>query len=394
MSRKRIVLLGATGSIGENTLRVIRGNPDRLELIGIAACTRSRELAAIAAEFQVPWVALGNSDAANQAEQDGLFPADTKLLGGADGLTELATLADADIIVSAIVGTDGLLPTLAAIRLGKTIALASKEILVLAGSFVMAAARESGAMILPLDSEHNAIFQCIQGDPAHHVDRLILTASGGQFRNYSREQMRGVRKQDALCHPNWDMGPKITVDSSTMANKGLELIEARWLFNVEPSRIDVVVHPQSIVHSMVQFVDGSILAQLSPPSMTFAIQHTLLYPQRFSGVHQTLNFADALSLDFTPPDYTRFPCLRLAREAAETGGCAPAAFNAANEVAVEAFLNDQLTYIEIPTIIEQTLTQLHHPQPETLQDVLLADQQAREQATHIIRSTASTLCSS
>ncbi len=386
MARKRIVLLGATGSIGDSTLQVLRGNRDRLELVGVAAATRATELAAIVREFDVPWVALGDEAVAEQARKDGLFPAETKIFAGQAGLIELATSDGVDMVVSAIVGTAGLRPTLAAIEKGTDIALASKEILVLAGQFVMAAARQSGARILPLDSEHNAIFQCLQGDPGHHVDRLILTASGGRFRQMPLEQMASIRKEDALTHPNWSMGPKITVDSSSMANKGLELIEARWLFDIEPSRIDVVIHPQSIVHSMVQFVDGSILAQLSPPSMTFAVQHTLLFPERSNGVHQTVNFAEALCFDFHPPDTTRFPCLRLAREAAEAAGIAPAAFNASNEVAVDAFLNDRIRFLDIPVVIEKTLDILPKMEPSTLDEVLEADREARRVAQDVLKT--------
>lgn len=386
MARKRIVLLGATGSIGDSTLQVLRGNPDRLELVGVAAATRTTELAAIAREFNVQWVAIGNEQAADAARKAGLFPAGTELLTGQPGLIELASKDDVDVVVSAIVGTSGLRPTLAAIEKGTDIALASKEILVLAGEFVMAAARKSGSRILPLDSEHNAIFQCLQGDPDHHVDRLILTASGGRFRETPLEQMATIRKEDALTHPNWSMGPKITVDSSSMANKGLELIEARWLFDIKASRIDVVIHPQSIVHSMVQFVDGSILAQLSPPSMTFAVQHTLLFPERLNGVHETLDFSKAMSLGFHPPDTTRFPCLRLAREAAEAAGIAPAAFNAANEIAVEAFLSDRIHFIDIPVVIEKTLNTLPKMEPSSLDEVLEADGEARQLASRILNS--------
>lgn len=386
MAKKRVVLLGATGSIGDSTLKVLRGNPDRLELVGVAAATRTAELAAIASEFNVPWVAIGNEEIAEQARKAGLFPAATTLLSGQQGLIELASKDGVDVVVSAIVGTAGLRPTLAAIERGTDIALASKEILVLAGEFVMSAARRSGSRILPLDSEHNAIFQCLQGDPDHHVDRLILTASGGRFREMPIEQMASIRKEDALTHPNWSMGPKITVDSSSMANKGLELIEARWLFNIEARRIDVVIHPQSIVHSMVQFVDGSILAQLSPPSMTFAVQHTLLFPERSNGVHETLDFTKAMNLGFHPPDTSRFPCLRLAREAAEAAGIAPAAFNAANEVAVEAFLSDRIRFIDIPVVIEKTLSSLPGMEPSSLDEVLEADSEARQLATRILNS--------
>jgi len=381
---KKIVLLGATGSIGENTLRVIRQHPDKLELIGIASHRRFRELAAIAEEFNVRHVAVFDQDAALAAKHSGLFDRQTPILTGLDGLIELATLDAAELIVTAVVGTLSLKPTLAAIEQGKDIALASKEILVLAGKFVMAAARQHQVSILPLDSEHNAIFQCLQGERATDVDKLILTASGGPFRDYDAAQMQAITLDDALQHPNWSMGPKITIDSSTMANKGLELIEAHWLFDKRPEDIQVAIHPQSIVHSMVQYVDGSILAQLSPPSMTFAIQHTLLYPERAEGVDATLDFSQWMRLDFRPPDFARFPCLRHAIDAMQVNGIAPAIFNAANEIAVDAFLHDRIGYLEIHKIIGRCLEKMAPREPTDLEDVLNADQEARRMAEELI----------
>ncbi|MDR2844551.1 MAG: 1-deoxy-D-xylulose-5-phosphate reductoisomerase, partial [Puniceicoccales bacterium] len=308
---KNIVLLGATGSIGDSTLKVARKHPDRIRIGAVAANSRFEPLAAIAREFSVPHVALFDRAAAAAARASGLFPQGTTIHEGPEGLIALATLESAQMVVMAVVGTLGLHPALAAIRAGKTLALASKEILVLAGKFVMAEAARVGVPILPLDSEHNAIFQCLHDAPHRHVDKLILTASGGRFRDATVEEMRTVTPAQALRHPNWDMGPKVTVDSSSMANKGLELIEARWLFDIPQERIEIVVHPQSLIHSMVQFIDGSILAQLSPPSMTFAIQHSLLYPDRAAGVVPTLDFSQVLRLDIRPPDYAKFPCLGL-----------------------------------------------------------------------------------
>jgi 1-deoxy-D-xylulose-5-phosphate reductoisomerase len=378
--KKRIILLGATGSIGDNTLEVVRGNREHLEIIGIAAHTHHEKLARIAREFEVPHVALFNEAAHDAAAKSGSFAKETQFYAGLDGLTQLARIPEADTVISAIVGTQGLGPTLAAIEAGKNIALANKEILVLAGKFVMEAARKHAVTILPLDSEHNAIFQCLQGAQARHVDRLILTASGGMFRTYSMDDMRSITPEETLRHPNWTMGKKVTIDCSTLANKGLELIEAHWLFDMPESAIDIVVHPQSIIHSMVRFVDGSTLAQLAPPSMTFAIQNSLLYPERTPAVSKPLDFTKALSLEFFPPDLARFPALRLAREALHVGGTAPAAFNAANEIAVQAFFEKRVSFLDIPSIIESTLEKVPHFDPSDLLEVLSLDEEARQTA--------------
>ncbi|MDR2863968.1 MAG: 1-deoxy-D-xylulose-5-phosphate reductoisomerase [Puniceicoccales bacterium] len=391
MAEKNIVLLGATGSIGESTLKVARKHPDRIRIAAIAANSRYTELAAIAREFSVPDVALFDNKAASDARASGLFPPGTRIHEGMEGLITLATLDTANLVVMAVVGTLGLHPALAAIRARKTLALASKEILVLAGKFVMAESARLGVPIVPLDSEHNAIFQCLHAEPRRLVDRLILTASGGQFRDATVEEMRLVTPAQALRHPNWDMGPKVTVDSSSMANKGLELIEARWLFDIPQERIDIVVHPQSIIHSMVRFVDGSILAQLSPPSMTFAIQHSVLYPDRAPGVVPTLDFSQVLRLDIRPPDYERFPCLRLARTASATAGIAPAVFNAADEIAVAAFLKNKISFLGIPAVVEHTLGAVAVREPENIADLLDADAEARTKATEFISAASDKL---
>ncbi|MGF1451270.1 MAG: 1-deoxy-D-xylulose-5-phosphate reductoisomerase, partial [Opitutales bacterium] len=312
---KSLTLLGATGSIGESTLKVLRQHPDRFSLKAIAGHRRWEQLAAIAREFGVRDVALYCPDALEAARSSDAFLAGTRFHGGLDGLVAVSTLPEVDTVIAAIVGTTSLRPALAALRAGKHLALANKEILVMAGQFVMAEARAHRCDILPLDSEHNAIFQCLQGERREDVDAIILTASGGPFRDFSREQMRSISREQALKHPNWDMGAKVTVDSSTMANKGLEVIEAHWLFGFGRDKIEVVVHPQSIVHSMVRYVDGSVIAQLSPPHMCFAIQHALLYPERGEGCVPTLDFTQAQHLTFCPPDYERFPCLRLAMDA-------------------------------------------------------------------------------
>jgi len=269
------------------------------------------------------------------------------------------------------------LPTLAAIEAGKDIALANKELLVLGGQCVLEAAKRKGVRLLPTDSEHNAIFQCIEGHPQTHIDKLILTASGGQFRDTPVEQLQGVTPADATQHPNWSMGPKITVDSATMANKGLELIEAYWLFGLPPEKLEVVIHPQSIVHSFAQFIDGSILAQLSPPSMTFAIQHCLLYPDRQPGVDATLDFKQTMQFDFRAPDFARYPCLKLAYEAMQAGGSASGIFNAANEIAVERFLVEEIHYLDIPKVIAYTLEHSSLSAVDSIQDLLYLDAQAR-----------------
>lgn len=378
--RKKVVLLGATGSIGSNTLRVLRQHSDRLELIGVAAARSHKALADICREFQVPHAALTDDPSYRSAKASGDFPQSTQLIGGPDALTEIATLPEADIVLVAVVGSCGLLPTLAAIEAGKDIALANKELLVLGGQFVIEAAQRKGVRLLPTDSEHNAIFQCIEGHPRAHLDKLILTASGGQFRDAPIDQLQSVTPADATQHPNWSMGPKITVDSATMANKGLELIEAHWLFGLSPEKLEVVIHPQSIVHSFAQFIDGSILAQLSPPSMTFAIQHCLLYPDRQPGVDATLDFREAMLLDFRAPDFARYPCLQFAYDAMRSGGAAPGIFNAANEVAVERFLAKEIHYLDIPKVIAYTLEHSSLKAVDSIQDLLQVDAQARSTA--------------
>jgi len=382
--KKRLVLLGATGSIGDSTLKVVRKHPDKLEIVAIAAHKNCAKLDEIAREFNVPHVGIFDEAAARAARKAGLFKGRTLHVGPA-GLVELARLPAGDMVVAAVVGTLGLKPTLAAIEAGKDIALANKEILVLAGQFVMAAAKKHRVTVVPLDSEHNAVFQCLDGERPQDVAKLLLTASGGPFRDYTREQMDTVTPAAALKHPNWDMGPKVTVDSSTMANKGLEVIEAHWLFGLPAERIEVVVHPQSIVHSMVQFVDGSIIAQLSPPSMTFPIQHSLLYPGRAEGVAPTLDFSQKFALDFRPPNLDLFPCLRLAFAALRAAGAAPATFNAANEIAVAAFLENRVSYLDIPRIIEQALETLPASRWRNLDDVLDADAAARRRAQAAVK---------
>jgi 1-deoxy-D-xylulose-5-phosphate reductoisomerase len=387
-ARKRVVLLGATGSIGESTLRVLAAHPDKLELVGIAARANWERLAAIAREFHVPQVGVFDETAyaAAKGARDA-FPAGTELHGGLAGLIDLAQLPTADIVLVAVVGTTGLRPALAALAAGKDLALASKEILVLAGKFVTAEARRRGARLLPVDSEHNAVFQCIEGHPAAALSRVTLTASGGAFRDLPVESLAHVTPADALKHPNWDMGPKITVDSATLANKGLELIEAQCLFGLRPDQCYAVLHPQSIVHCLVEFADGAMLAQLCPPSMTFPIQHALLYPQRVPGVDAPLDLNRLLSLEFRPVDETRFPMLRLAKETMIAGGAAPAIFNAANEVAVAAFLAGRLPFLGIHRLVDLALQAFDPQDPASLDEVLAVDAETRRIATKLLHSS-------
>lgn len=384
--RKRIVLLGATGSIGENTLRVIAAHPDKLELVGIASRGRWEKLAAIARDFRVPHVGLFDDTALAAARASGAFPSGTRFHAGLAGLTDLARLPEADTVLVAVVGTTGLEPALAALAAGKHLALASKEILVLAGKFVMAAARAGGALLLPVDSEHNAVFQCLQGHDSADIARITLTASGGAFRDWPAEHLARVTPADATKHPNWSMGPKITVDSATLANKGLELIEAQQLFGLSAGQCHAVIHPQSIVHALVGFRDGSTLAQLCPPSMTFPIQHALLHPARAPGVEPALDFTRLLSLEFRPVDEARFPMMRLAREVMHAGGVSPAIYNAANEVAVAAFLDGRLPFLAIPRVVEHTLQSIDSFEPADLPAVLAMDADARRVASSALLS--------
>lgn len=385
-SPKEIVLLGATGSIGDSTCEVLRHHRDRLRLLAIGCYRNWRKAAAIAHEFGVEHVVIADTDAAQEGRQSGEFPVTTRILQGLEGLREIAVLPQAEMVVSALVNTLGLHPTLDAIDAGKSIALANKEILVLAGEHVMQAVRRKQVSLLPVDSEHSALFQSLCGHSPTDVRTLWLTASGGAFRKHSLEQLRSATPEQALRHPNWDMGSKVTIDSATLANKGLEMIEARWLFNMQPDQIQVVVHPESIVHSMVEYVDGSFIAQLSPPSMVFPIQYALLYPDRQTAPIPSLDFRKVMQFNFEPPDTQRFPCLTLARNAMLQGGWAPAVFNAANEVAVNAFVARQIGFLEIPEIIEYTLQQCPTESSPSLTALLHADQRARQIATEQIRA--------
>ncbi len=372
---KKLVLLGATGSIGENTLRVIKRHPDKLNLIGISALKNVEKLTSIAHQFSVRKVHLHQT--LNQHPE---LPSACEFLSGKDALLDLAAWDESDIVLVAIVGAAGLAPTLAALEAGKDVVLANKESLVVGGELVMETARRTGAKILPADSEHNAVFQCLQGQPQNSLDSLALTASGGPFRDWPIEKLSKVTIEQALQHPNWVMGPKITVDSATMANKGLELIEAKWLFNLPPEKLHVLIHPPSIVHAIVRFKDGCSLAQLSPPSMTFALQNALLFPERREGVEKGLDLTKSFDLTFSTPDFRRYPCLQLATNALKDGKTAPLVFNAANEVAVDAFLANRIGFSCISNIIEDTLNLFEHRSFDCLDDLLFLDKQARNLA--------------
>src|SRR5882757_6483636 len=342
---KNVVLLGSTGSIGTSTIKVAEDLPDRMRLLGLGAGNNLELLLEQTRKHRPEAISI--SEPAKARELRDLLGTSTEVFSGTDGLLKLATLPDADIVLIAIVGTAGLQPALAAIRAGKDIAVASKEILVMAGEIVMREARDYGVRVLAVDSEHSAIFQCLDGKPSNSVRKLWLTASGGPFRATPKEEFAQITVERALKHPSWVMGRKITIDSATLFNKGLEMIEARWLFDVEMPRVQVVVHPQSIVHSLVEFVDGSMIAQLSTPDMCLPIQYALTYPERARTERVQTNLAKLGTLTFEEPDVERFPSINLARQAGEIGGTLPAVLNAANEVAVENFVNRRISFNQI-----------------------------------------------
>jgi len=376
--RKRVVILGATGSIGESALKVACDIPDRMEIVGLAANSNAERLAAAANETGAQFVCLVDETKMDVLTRELQYR--PQILGGQEGLLEIARLTNADIVLVAIVGTGGLRPALAAIEAGKDLAVASKEILVMAGEIVMREARENDIKVLPVDSEHNAIFQCLEGKNSADVRRIILTASGGPFRETPRKDFNSITPEQALKHPTWNMGPKITIDSATLFNKGLEMIEAHWLFGVEMKRVEVVIHPQSIIHSMVEFADASTLAQLSYSNMCFPIQYAVTWPDRVPNTLPPLDFSKLSRLEFFTPRYDDFPALNLARRAGETGGTLPAVMNAANEVAVAGFLNRQVRFPDIWQIVEKIMnrhTAIAHPD---LDAILQADQWAREEA--------------
>src|SRR6058998_2284152 len=350
--RKRVVILGATGSIGESALKVARDIPERMEIVGLAANSNAEKLAAAANETRAQSVCLVDETKIDALQRALAYK--PRIFAGQKGLREIACLTNAEMVLVAIVGTGGLRPALAAIEAGKDLAVASKEILVMAGEIVMHEARDNDVRVLPVDSEHNAIFQCLDGRSSD-VRRIILTASGGPFRKTPRKDFDSITPEQALKHPTWNMGPKITIDSATLFNKGLEMIEARWLFGVEMDRVEVVIHPQSVVHSMVEFADGSTLAQLSYSNMCFPIQYAVTWPDRVPNSLPPLDFSKLSKLEFFTPRYDDFPAMNLARRAGETGGTLPAVMNAANEIAVAAFLNRQVRFPDIWRIVEEVM---------------------------------------
>lgn len=382
-------ILGATGSVGATTLRVVDRFPDRFRVLALAAGRASERFAALVERYRPEAAALGREDeaAAFSREYGARFPG-VRVLGGPEGLEEAAVWPGAEVALSAIVGAAGLRPTLAALRAGRTVGLANKESLVAAGSLMTRAADAAGAALIPVDSEHAAIFQCLGGrrgfgagaEAADRPLRLWLTASGGPFREASPEEMAEATPEQALAHPTWAMGPKVTVDSATMMNKGLETIEARWLFGADPAAIRVVVHPESVVHSLVEFGDGSLLAQLGVTDMQIPVQYALTWPERLPTGLAPLPLDRAFALRFSPPDPARFPALRLAREALEAGGDAPTVLNAANEVAVEGFLGGRLRFPDIPAVVEETLAAHAPSEPAGLDAVAAADAWGRRRA--------------
>ena len=385
MKRKKVVILGSTGSIGTSALKVARDIPERMEVVGLAARSSVDALVAQALEFGVRDVCIYDSTKA--AELQRRLPAGTRVLTGLDGLCELASLEGADMVLVSIIGTAGLKPTLCAIEAGKDLAIASKEILVMAGEVVMTRAAAKGINVLPVDSEHNAIYQCLQGHKggADQVSRLILTASGGPFRTTPREKLAEVTLEQALNHPTWKMGRKITIDSATLFNKGLEMIEARWLFGIPMERVDVIVHPQSIVHSLVEYQDGSILAQLSSSDMCFPIQYAVTWPDRTLNSLKKLDLAQIASLKFEAPRWDDFPALNLARQSGLVGGTMPAMYNAANEQAVQAFVDGKLSFTGIWETVEKVLSNARPRDYKGQLDMILEDDAwAREEANRLI----------
>ncbi|MYB76336.1 MAG: 1-deoxy-D-xylulose-5-phosphate reductoisomerase [Chloroflexi bacterium] len=372
MVKKRVVVLGSTGSIGKQTLDVIRANPETFQVVGLASGSAVRALAAQIAEFKPEAAYCVDGSVARQVGEG------TRIFSGDDGITQLIWEVEADVTV---VGTPGMVAaraTMAALERGQDVALANKETLVMAGDLVMEAAAASGAAVLPTDSEHSAVWQCLHGENAAAIRRLILAASGGPFRTASDRELAEVTPAQALRHPTWSMGAKITVDSATLLNKGLEIIEAQWLFGLPLAKIDVVIHPQSIVHALVEFVDGAVKAQLSHPDMRLPIQHALSYPERLPTHWGGLDFARAPVLEFSEPDAARFPCLALARQAAETGGTAPTVLCAADEVAVELFLEGSISFLDIPRLVERAL-EAHTSTPvESLDHVLAVAAETRQ----------------
>lgn len=385
MTKRSITVLGATGSIGLSTLDVIRRHPDRFSVHALTAGARAEELATLCREFRPAVAVMADAEAAERLQALLADIPETRVLAGETGLCEVASSAESDTVMAAIVGAAGLAPTLAAVRAGKRVLLANKEALVMSGKLFMDAVERHGAELLPIDSEHNAIFQCMPADKVRDprgagITRILLTASGGPFREYAAEDLRAVTPAQACAHPNWSMGQKISVDSATLMNKGLELIEACWLFNTTPASVQVHVHPESIIHSMVEYADGSVLAQLGSPDMRTPIANGLAWPERIEAGVAPLDLFAIGRFHFERPDLQRFPCLRLAAEAFAAGGTAPAVLNASNEIAVAAFLDGRLCFADIPVIIERTLTATEVVPADSFDTIFAKDAEARRRA--------------
>ena len=381
--KKHIAILGSTGSIGTQALEVIAGQRDHFEVEVLTA----QNNAALLIEQAIAWrpnaVVIGNKDAYRQVS-DALESFDIKVYAGSDALEQVVEMEEINLVLTALVGSSGLKPTLRAIRAGKTIALANKETLVVGGDIVTQTAREAGVNIYPIDSEHSAIFQCLAGEFHNPIEKVVLTASGGPFRGRKASGLQDIKPEQALNHPNWDMGAKVTIDSATLMNKGLEVIEARWLFGLRPEQIEVIVHPQSIIHSIVQFEDGSMKAQMGLPDMKLPIQYALGYPNRMKSEFPRFNFMQYPELTFESPDIETFRCLRLAFDAMKQGGNSPCVMNAANEIAVAAFLNEQIPFTGIPGVIEQCLAQVPFIAKPGLDDLLQTDHETRAVAEDLI----------
>jgi len=384
MKTRKIAILGSTGSIGRSTLDVIVAHPGRFDVTVLTAGRNVELLAEQIKRFR-PRLAVVYSEAEAEALKNYDLPPDLEIGHGQDGLLRAASLPDNDVVLNALVGAAGLKASLETIRSGKNLALANKESLVVGGPLFEDEVAKSGAKILPVDSEHSAIWQCLNAGKSTEVRRILLTASGGPFRERSRESFKNITAEEALAHPTWKMGPKITIDSATMMNKGLELIEAVWLFSLSPDRIKIVIHPQSIIHSMVEFVDSSIIAQLSNPDMKLPIAYALFWPERLPSENGRADLAEIGRLDFFEPDFEKFPALRLARQAIDMGGTAPAALNAANEVAVEGFLKGEIGFTRIAELIEEILVKHVVISTPSLEDILSCDEQTRRLTAELMR---------
>jgi 1-deoxy-D-xylulose-5-phosphate reductoisomerase len=381
---KKITVLGSTGSIGVSALDVIEKNPGRFQVLALAAGKNIKLLQKQIEKFRPQIVAISDDQRACELRKHLPQKTRIRIVSNTEGLKEVASFENSDIVISAISGAAGLIPTLAAIEAGKDIALANKETMVMAGDIVTKKAREKGVKILPVDSEHSAIFQCLQGQKHENINKIILTASGGPFFNYKTSELKKVILSQALKHPNWKMGKKITVDSASMMNKGLEVIEAKWLFDLEINQIEVLIHPQSIVHSMVELVDGSLLAQMGIPDMRTPIAYALTYPERIKNDLPLLDLVKTKSLEFHKPDMKKFPCMHLAYEAGICGGTMPAVLNAANEIAVGAFLREIIKFVDLPGIIDKVLNKHKTVKKPLLEDILHADEWARAQTKELI----------